>query len=216
MKEELRIEKGYLYPNNPQQQVVIIPDSHGNERSLYWSEELMKKLPDQISWIACEYILEGFDDHILPFVNNMPEEITDEMCNLFCNIFIYGKRTDPNQPCSKVYAPNVQYVRRLLHILKKCKNVICLEMNPRPQHVEESWARRLPEDGDGIVVVGAEHVLRLSKEIWEQRIINIYSIYRHFHPSPAYYFIKPMGYCPSNGETKLWWDEQRLRPGGWY
>ena len=197
----LRIDTDYLFtPQSQQSHVVIVPDAHGHERSLNYINVLLETFGERFSWIALEYILQGFGDHLQRFLDRIQTPITEAVCNVFCNCFIYGERRDGVQPCSKLYAPHVEYARKLLGILKKFDKVICLEMGDRPPHVEQSWASYLPATGNGIVVVGAEHVLPLSREIHKQRNSISYTIFRHYLP-PVYHFIKPTTYLLKNGES---------------
>lgn len=198
----LRIDTDYqlFTPQSRQSHVVIVPDAHGHERSLDYINVLLETFGERFSWIALEYVLHGFGDHLQRFLDRIQTPITEAVCNVFCNCFIYGKRRDGVQPCSKLYAPHVEYARKLLGTLKKIEKVICLEMGDRPPHVEQSWASYLPATGNGIVVVGAEHVLPLSREIHKQRNSISYTIFRHYLP-PVYYFIKPTTYRLKNGES---------------
>lgn len=201
----LRIDTDYLFPPpSPQSHVIIVPDCHGDVSCLDYINVLLETYSERFSWIALEYVLHGFGDHLKIFLDKIQSpitDITDELCNTFCTCFIYGKRRN-TEPCSKIYAPNIKYARRLLEILKKFEKIICLEMARRPLHEEPLWASYLPQDGSGIVLVGAEHVLPLSKEIRKQSNYkyNTYTIFRHYE-QPVYYFIKPTTYKSKSGEV---------------
>ena len=197
---EMFDDTDYLCAPSRQAHVVIVPDAHGHERSLDYINVLLETFGERFSWIALEYVLHGFDDHLQRFLDNIQTPITDNVCNVFCNCFIYGERADGERPCSKLYAPHVEYARKLLGALKQFEKVICLELGDRPPHVEQSWASYLPASGNGIVVVGAEHVLPLSVEIHRQRDFISYTIFRHYNP-PVYHFIKPTTYRLKNGES---------------
>lgn len=180
--------------------IIIIPDNHGKVRLLNHIDAIKKQYPYKYSWIAIEYVLNGLESHLNVFIKALPEIITDELCYKFCKVFIYGKLIDLEKNddfCNKLYTPNIEYTKRLLNTLRAFDFICCLEASPRPVPVEPLWVSYLPRKNNGIVLVGAAHVKKLSK------LINkpTYTIFRHYSPKPAYYFIQNVLYTPQDGKV---------------
>ena len=110
-------------------------------------------------------------------------------------IFIYGKSTG-DENFGKLYAPNIDYTKMLLEILRQFDYIICLESSPRPENCEVWWASLINRGSSGIVLVGAAHVLNLSINLKSPN----YTIFRNYK-SPAYHFIRRTFYRPIESEV---------------
>lgn len=195
MSDPLVIDKNTIDELNKNKNIIIIPDNHGRIRLLEYIKVIKGQFELNYSWIAIEYVLNGLEKYLNKFIKNLPENITDENCLYFTQIFVYGKNTGDGN-FSKLYAPNLVYTRMLLEILRTFDYIICLELSPRPSNCEELWGSLIDRNISGIVLVGAAHVLNLSINL---KLPN-YTIFRNFK-YPAYHFIRQTFYKPIGTEV---------------
>lgn len=195
MSDPLVIEKNTIDELNKNKNIIIIPDNHGRIRLLEYINVIKSQFKSNYSWIAIEYVLNGLEKYLNKFIKNLPEDITDENCLYFTKIFVYGKSTGDGN-FGKLYAPNIDYTKMLLEILRQFDYIICLESSPRPKNCEVWWASLINITSSGIVLVGAAHVLNLSINL---KLPN-YTIFRNYK-SPPHHFIRKTFYKPCEYEV---------------
>lgn len=181
---------------NRNDNIIIIPDNHGKIKFLEFINEIKDKFSEKYTWIAIEYVLNGLEKQLNEYIKELSSEISDNDCLIFCKVFIYGKNTDSSD-CSKLYAPDINYTRMLLKTLKRFNYIICLESITRPYPIENYWASLLNNMNSGIILVGAAHVINLSKQIG-YTCNTVFRNYRH----PSYHFIRNVNYKPLEYEVK--------------
>ena len=175
--------------------ILIVPDYHGNINRLYLIEEFLDKYPESNKWIAIEYVLHNLEFALNKWLINITkdDDITEDICRMFCRVFIYGKKRNVSEPCSKLYAPNIDYTRKMLQTLKKFEYIICLEMSPRPSIYNkynttdnQYWIELIKNKTNfnipGVIIVGAMHanvmfMLLEQMEIYHK--CNFYTILRN-------------------------------------
>jgi hypothetical protein len=144
--------------------LLLVPDTHGNINNLSLIEYAIEN-GAKYKWIAIEYVLNKLESKFNKFLKTIDiENITDFDCKVCYNIFIYGKPRDSSN-YSKLYAPNIEYLRKLIKVLKKFEYIVCLESNPRPsiwrdgKTDEEWWIELISKYNftNGTVLVGAQH-----------------------------------------------------------